>query len=55
MPGTAVVNGIPVLLELMLSMKLCPVVIIRCHSTRVSRWRKDKVGFLKGTLFFISV
>lgn len=28
MPGTAVVNGIPVLLELMLSMKLCPVVVI---------------------------
>lgn len=27
MPGPAVVNGTPVLLELVLRMKLCPVVI----------------------------
>lgn len=52
-------NKIPVLPELMFSLRLCLLVTVCCHFSRGSRWRRDKVGVLctklNRTLVFISI
>lgn len=48
-------NRIPVLLGLMLSLRLCPVVIISYHFSSIFMWCKAKAGVLKGILVFSSL